>query len=59
MVRLAKLQIVGPLALFVAVAGAEGAAWALTDRIAITGEIYANAADAATGRVVIRRTLGS
>jgi hypothetical protein len=30
MVRLAKFQIVGPLALFVAVAGAEGAAWALT-----------------------------
>jgi hypothetical protein len=30
MIRLAKLQIVGPLALFVAVAGAEGAAWALT-----------------------------
>ena len=30
MIRFAKLQIVGPLALFVAVAGAEGAAWALT-----------------------------
>jgi hypothetical protein len=29
MIRFAKLQIAGPLALFVAVAGAEGAAWAL------------------------------
>lgn len=29
MVRLAKFQIIGPMALFVAVAGAEGAAWAL------------------------------
>jgi hypothetical protein len=36
-----------------------GAAWQLTDRFAITGEIYATAADAATGRLVIRRTFGS
>ena len=36
-----------------------GAAWQLTDRLAITGEIYAAAADAATGRLVIRRTFGS
>ena len=36
-----------------------GAAWQLTDRLAITGEIYAVAADAATGRLVIRRTFGS
>jgi hypothetical protein len=36
-----------------------GAAWQLTDRLAITGEVYAAAADAATGRLVIRRTFGS
>jgi hypothetical protein len=36
-----------------------GAAWQLTDRLAVTGEIYAAAADAATGRLVIRRTFGS
>jgi hypothetical protein len=36
-----------------------GAAWQLTDRLALTGEIYAATADAATGRVVIRRTFGS
>ncbi len=36
-----------------------GAAWQLTDRLAITGEVYSDAADAATGRVVIRRTFGS
>jgi hypothetical protein len=36
-----------------------GAAWQLTDRFAITGEIYAAAADAATGRLVIRRTFGT
>ena len=36
-----------------------GAAWQLTDRLAITGEIYAAAADAATGRLVIRQTIGS
>jgi hypothetical protein len=36
-----------------------GAAWQLTDRLAITGEIYAAAADAATGRLVIRRTFGT
>jgi hypothetical protein len=36
-----------------------GAAWQLSDRLAITGEIYAVAADAATGRLVIRRTFGS
>ena len=36
-----------------------GAAWQLTDRLAITGEVYAAAADAATGRVVIRQSLGS
>lgn len=35
-----------------------GAAWQLTDRLAMTGEIYAAAADAATGRLVIRRTFG-
>jgi hypothetical protein len=35
-----------------------GAAWQLTDRLAIDGEIYAAVADAATGRLVIRRTLG-
>ena len=35
-----------------------GAAWQLTDRLAITGEIYADAADAATGRLVIRRAFG-
>jgi hypothetical protein len=36
-----------------------GAAWQLTDRLAITGEVYSDAADAATGRLVIRRTFGS
>jgi hypothetical protein len=36
-----------------------GAAWQLSNRLAITGEIYAVTADAATGRIVIRRTLGS
>jgi hypothetical protein len=36
-----------------------GAAWQVTDRLAITGEVYAAVADAATGRVVIRRTFGS
>ncbi len=35
-----------------------GAAWQLTDRLAITGEVYADAADAATGRLVIRRAFG-
>jgi hypothetical protein len=36
-----------------------GAAWQLTDHLAITGEIYAATADAATGRLVVRRTFGS
>src|SRR5262249_34596307 len=36
-----------------------GAAWQVTDRFAITGEIYAVAPDAATGRLVIRRAFGS
>jgi hypothetical protein len=36
-----------------------GAAWELSDRLAVTGEIYAVAADAATGRLVVRRALGS
>ena len=36
-----------------------GAAWQLTDRLAITGEMYAAAGDAATGRLVIRRTFGT
>jgi len=36
-----------------------GAAWQLNDRLAITGEVYSDAADAATGRLVIRRTFGS
>jgi len=36
-----------------------GAAWQLTDRLALTGEIYAATADAASGRLVIRRTFGS
>jgi len=36
-----------------------GAAWQVTNRFAITGEVYAAVADAATGRVVIRRTFGS
>src|ERR1700730_12795041 len=30
MTRLAKLQVIGPVCLFVAVSGAEGAAWALS-----------------------------
>jgi len=36
-----------------------GAAWQLSDRLAITGELYAVAADAATGRLVIRRSFGT
>jgi hypothetical protein len=36
-----------------------GASWQLTDRLAITGELYAVAPDAATGRLVIRRAFGS
>lgn len=36
-----------------------GAAWQLTDRLAVTGELYAAATDAATGRLVIRRSFGS
>ena len=36
-----------------------GAGWQLTDRLALTGEIYAAAADAITGRLVIRRAFGS
>jgi hypothetical protein len=35
-----------------------GAAWQVSHRLAITGEIYAAAADAATGRLVIRRAFG-
>jgi hypothetical protein len=33
-----------------------GAEWQLSDRLAVTGEIYAVPADAATGRLVVRRT---
>jgi hypothetical protein len=36
-----------------------GAAWQLTDRLALAGEIYAAAADAVTGRLVMRRAFGS
>lgn len=36
-----------------------GMEWQLSDRLALTGEIYAVPADAATGRLVVRRTLGS
>jgi len=36
-----------------------GAAWQLSENLAVTGEIYAVAADAATGRLVVRRTFGS
>jgi hypothetical protein len=35
-----------------------GAAWQLTQRLAITGEIYAAAADAVTGRLIVRRAFG-
>lgn len=35
-----------------------GAGWQLSDRLAVTGEIYAVPADAVTGRVVIRQALG-
>lgn len=35
-----------------------GAEWQLSPRLAVTGEIYAVPADAATGRLVVRRTLG-
>jgi hypothetical protein len=35
-----------------------GAEWQLSDRLAVTGEIYAAPADAATGRLVVRRAFG-
>jgi hypothetical protein len=35
-----------------------GAGWQLTDGFAVTGEIYAVPADAVTGRLIVRRTLG-
>jgi hypothetical protein len=35
-----------------------GADWQLNDGFAVTGEIYAVPADAVTGRLVVRRTLG-
>jgi hypothetical protein len=35
-----------------------GAAWQLSDRLAIAGEFYAVPADAAIGRLVVRRSLG-
>jgi hypothetical protein len=35
-----------------------GAAWQLSDRLAIVGELYAVPADAATGRFVVRRAIG-
>jgi hypothetical protein len=35
-----------------------GAAWRLSDRLSIVGELYAVPADAATGRLVVRRTIG-
>jgi hypothetical protein len=35
-----------------------GAAWQLSDRLAIVGELYAVPADAATGRLVVRRAFG-
>jgi hypothetical protein len=36
-----------------------GVAWQLSDRLALAGEIYGATADAATGRVIVRRALGS
>jgi hypothetical protein len=35
-----------------------GAAWQLSDRLALAGEIYAVPADAVTGRLVVRRAVG-
>jgi hypothetical protein len=35
-----------------------GAGWQVTPLLAVTGEIYAVPADAVTGRLVIRQTLG-
>jgi hypothetical protein len=35
-----------------------GAAWQVSDRLAIAGEIYAVPSDAATGRLVVRRAVG-
>jgi hypothetical protein len=35
-----------------------GASWQLSEHLAVAGEIYASPADAATGRLVVRRTLG-
>jgi hypothetical protein len=35
-----------------------GAAWQLSDRLTIAGELYAVPADATTGRLVVRRTIG-
>jgi hypothetical protein len=36
-----------------------GAGWQLSERLALTGELYAVPADAVSGRLVIRETLGS
>ena len=36
-----------------------GAAWQFSPHLAITGEIYAATADAATGRIIVRRAFGS
>jgi hypothetical protein len=36
-----------------------GAMWQLSDRLAVSGEIYAVLGDAATGRLVVRRAFGS
>lgn len=35
-----------------------GAAWQVSDRLAIAGEVYAVPADAVTGRLVVRRAVG-
>jgi hypothetical protein len=35
-----------------------GAAWQVSDRLAVTGELYAVAADATTARLVVRRAFG-
>jgi hypothetical protein len=35
-----------------------GATWMTTDRLSVTGELYAAPADAVTGRVILRTAVG-
>jgi hypothetical protein len=35
-----------------------GASWAVTERLGVTGELYAAPADAVTGRIIVRTAVG-